>query len=172
MALGGGFSRASLGRFAQQGFAESSRSTPYADLFARKISPELAERLSADPDATSLLARSFFGSSCFAPERWLLATCVSNHELPATFLLNESFLLWKCVAKTPQEIIFEWQAAGCMGYTQLAFDPAYKKVFHGNSLPSKVVDTSAFQAILPFHTQYAQWLADCMVRELESQVKN
>ena len=186
-ALGGGYSKENLAYFAASQFAEHDKSKrrrrrriedeveenelPYADMFHQRISSDANEWLMSHPSPSVVLARSFFASAAFAPERTIL-TLATGGQSKATpdiaFNVGEGHLLWTVVVKSPLEMILTWELESlglAKGATQLAFDPSLRRVYQGNALNH--VPAWA-ESLIPLHERYAKYLLQGMVDEIES----
>lgn len=181
-ALGGGYSKENLAYFAASHFAERRRrrkiqdevdedELPYADMFNQQISSDTNEWLKSHPSPSVVLARSFFASAAFAPERTILSLATSGpgKALPdVSFNVGDSHLLWTVAAKSPLEIILTWELESlglAKGVTQLAFDPSLRRVYQGNALNQ--VPAWA-ESLIPLHERYANYLLQGMVDEIEN----
>mmetsp|Transcript_58553 Transcript_58553/g.174347 ORF Transcript_58553/g.174347 Transcript_58553/m.174347 type:complete len:219 (-) Transcript_58553:65-721(-) len=180
-ALAGGFNKEALRRWAALEWGESSWSdfddevtdgAPYTDLFSRAITKECSSWLNSNPRPSSVLGRSFFGSSSFAPERTVLTPFFSGSRgtlsVPTRFDVGEKFLAWTVAVRSPHELICTWSIGGAArGCTMVAFDPALKKVFHGSAVESSTKRNIVFQTMLPMHVRYSQFLLAGMADHLE-----
>ena len=181
-ALGGGYSKENLAYFAASHFAERRKrrriedevdedELPYADMFNQQISSDANEWLKSHPSPSVVLARSFFDSTAFAPERTILSLSTNGpgKALPdMSFNVGESHLLWTVAVKSPLEIILTWELESlgfAKGATQLAFDPSLRRVYQGNAL-DQVPEWAA--SLVPLHERYAKYLLQGMVDEIES----
>ena len=181
-ALGGGYSKENLAYFAASHFAERRKrrriedevdedELPYADMFNQQISSDANEWLKSHPSPSVVLARSFFDSAAFAPERTILSLSTNGpgKALPdMSFNVGESHLLWTVAVKSPLEIILTWELKSlgfAKGATQLAFDPSLRRVYQGNAL-DQVPEWAA--SLVPLHERYAKYLLQGMVDEIES----
>ena len=162
-ALAGGFSREALHEWASNFWKEDT--VKFADLYSHKVTPKCASWLNVHSDPSSQLARAFYGSWVFLPERLLLTPFSYPHVTLPNGKIREGqqFLLWKVVVDSPHEMILEWSVHGkALGCTMVAFDPSLRKVYHGNCL--KFEPGSMPTAI---HAWYAQALLGGMVQVLE-----
>ena len=181
-ALGGGYSKENLAYFAASHFAERRKrrriedevdedELPYADMFNQQISSDANEWLKSHPSPSVVLARSFFDSAAFAPERTILSLSTNGpgKALPdMSFNVGESHLLWTVAVKSPLEIILTWELESlgfAKGATQLAFDPSLRRVYQGNAL-DQVPEWAT--SLVPLHERYAKYLLQGMVDEIES----
>lgn len=189
-ALGGGYSKENLAYYAASHWAaqeqdqQSKRKRrrriqddveedelPYADMFHQQISSDANEWLKSHPSPSVVLARSFFSSAAFVPERFILnlATSAPTKALSdASFNVGESHLVWSVAAKSPLEMILTWELESmglAKGATQLAFDPSLRRLYQGNAL-KQVPDWAV--PLLPLHERYAKYLLQGMVDVVEN----
>lgn len=151
---------------------------PYVDLFSKRISNECNDHLKSQANPSDTLARAFFGSKHFMPERMILTPIhllsgESSTSIPSSFQLKDRFLQWTAVSKTPLEVILSWQVSSVRGVTMLAFDPALHKVYHGNciNIKEEALDRPLAANGIRLHKLYAQFLLDGMVGELPTSTK-
>ncbi len=151
---------------------------PYVDLFSKRISDECSDYLKSQASPSDTLARAFFGSMHFMPERMILTPIGllsgESSSVPSSFQMKDRYLQWTVASKSPLEIILSWQFSNVKGVTMLAFDPALQKAYHGNCIN---ITEDAFNRPLAakgkqFHRVYAQFLLDGMVKELPSTKTN
>ena len=135
---------------------------PYADMFHRQISPDANKWLRLHPSPSVLLARAFFSSDAFAPERTILSLAPnsgpSQSLSDSSFNIGETHLLWTVAVKSPLEMILTWELESLgrlKGATQLAFDPAMRRVYQGNAL-DRVPQWA--MPLIPLHERYAEYL--------------
>jgi hypothetical protein len=169
-ALAGGFTKESLQGWARDFWKEEN--VRFVDLHSQKVSSQCSDWLNVHPNPSSQLARAFYGSIQFLPERMLLTPfCYSNSTLPhkdEKIQLGHQFLLWKVVVDSPHEMILEWSVNGKgLGCTMVAFDPSLRKVYQGNCLKFEPNSIST-----KLHTWYAQLLLGGMVQQLEQEAKS
>lgn len=170
-ALSGGFSKGALQNWATNHWKEKSSQKPYVDLYNQRITKECASWLDSHPHPSSELAKAFFGSIRFVPERCVLTpTNYQQSRLLDEFTMGTKFLQWTVVSDTPHEMILTWSAGSIRGCTSVAFDPSLRRVYHGNCLNSKANSSSLVQALIPLHQAYAQFLLVGMMDKLEGQV--
>mmetsp|Transcript_1918 Transcript_1918/g.2336 ORF Transcript_1918/g.2336 Transcript_1918/m.2336 type:complete len:198 (+) Transcript_1918:59-652(+) len=169
-ALAGGFSREALQQWSMQEW--NDKHSPYSDLLSQKVSTASIDYLNEHPHPSSELAKFFFKSVPFAPERIILTPFRYQHSaLPNIFTEGTKYLFWTVRVHTPLEIILRWQLNGIDGCTMIAYDPQIKRVYHGNSIHSSVTKNNVFRALTPLHVQYAKLLLSGMVQELESNIE-
>ena len=144
---------------------------PYADMFHRQISPDANKWLRLHPSPSVLLARVFFSSDAFAPERTILSLAPnsgpSQSLSDSSFNIGETHLLWTVAVKSPLEMILTWELESLgrlKGATQLAFDPAMRRVYQGNAL-DRVPQWA--MPLIPLHERYAEYLLQGLVSEIE-----
>mmetsp|Transcript_10096 Transcript_10096/g.15655 ORF Transcript_10096/g.15655 Transcript_10096/m.15655 type:complete len:223 (-) Transcript_10096:8-676(-) len=152
---------------------------PYVDLFSKSISDECSDYLKSQASPSDVLARAFFGSKHFMPERMILTPIhllsdESSTSIPSSFQVKDRFLQWTVVCKSPLELILSWQVSNVKGVTMLAFDPALRKAYHGNciNITEKALDRPLAATGLQLHKQYAHFLLDGMVKHLPSTKTN
>lgn len=152
---------------------------PYVDLFSKRISDECSDHLKSQESPSDSLARAFFGSKHFMPERIILTPIhllsgESSTSIPSSFQLKDRFLQWTVVSKSPLELIFSWQVTNVKGVTMLAFDPALQKVYHGNciNIKEEALDKPLAAIGIRLHKVYAEFLLAGMVSELPSTKTN
>ena len=148
---------------------------PYVDLYSARISDECCDYLKAQANPSDTLARAYFGSKHFYPERMILIPIQllsgdMTTSIPSTFLVKDRFLQWTVVSKTPFELILLWKFSSVKGLTTMAFDPSVGKVYHGNSisLGEETLKRPLVAAGVSFHKLYAQFLLKGMVKDLQS----
>lgn len=198
-ALGGGFSKHNLAFFAARHWAKhddaddptavsSSQQSerrrrrriqdevdedelPYADMFHQQISPDASKWLRSHPSPSVVLARAFFSSDAFAPERTILSLGPNSGPSQAmsdsSFNIGETHLLWTVTVKSPLEMILTWELESLgrlKGATQLAFDPSMRRVYQGNAL-DRVPQWAV--PLIPLHERYAEYLLQGLVSEIE-----
>ena len=168
-ALPGGFSKEALSQWAQYTWNDTKE--PYVDLFSAKISLECTEYLKHQSNPSSDLTKCFFGSNRFLPERCMLTLIFrENYALPDVFSTDSKFLAWSAAVNTPLETICTWELRQTViGCTMIGFDPQLRRVYHGNCIHSSFADNDWFKASLPFHNNYAQFLLNGMVNQIEAQ---
>eukprot|EP00587_Corethron_hystrix_P012258 CAMPEP_0113329836 /NCGR_PEP_ID=MMETSP0010_2-20120614/21187_1 /TAXON_ID=216773 ORGANISM="Corethron hystrix, Strain 308" /NCGR_SAMPLE_ID=MMETSP0010_2 /ASSEMBLY_ACC=CAM_ASM_000155 /LENGTH=184 /DNA_ID=CAMNT_0000192101 /DNA_START=57 /DNA_END=607 /DNA_ORIENTATION=+ /assembly_acc=CAM_ASM_000155 len=159
-ALAGGFTKEGLQRYARRHWKEED-GEPYADLFSQNLSAECSEWLADHGDPSGALAKAYFGSPRFVPERRLLRLFFDDAELPA-FGEDDAFLAWTVTSKTPHEIICSWEFRNCKGLTTMAVDTRSRKVFHGNCIDTRTSNLNGFGSLIPLHSWYAKLLLDGM----------
>lgn len=172
-ALAGGFTSEALQQWAAHHWDDKNE--PYADLFYRKASPASIEYLNAQKHPSSELTKCFFTSNHFTPERLIISPLFPNRtkNLPEVFFLNEQYLAWTVVVQTPLELICTWQLNETVkGCTMIAYDPSLRRVYNGNCIHSSVTNNRIYQALLPFHTKYANLLLSGMTQELDKRATN
>ena len=184
---------------------EKSKSSPlhyepdqlYVDLYLRQISKQATEwllqgNLPKPPKSqqqqenqhsiSSTLAKAFFGSIRFLPERFVLAPYMFYlpWRLPPTgqhFLVGSRFLLWQVAFQSSRVIILTWSFGSWLdlrGCTLVALGaPAVgtqdTPVYHGNCLDSNAQQYRFFPAMTPLHQWYARFLLEGMRSYLERQ---
>ena len=149
-------------------------SQPYVDLFSKRISDESNDYLKTVPSPSDTIARAFFGSKHFMAERMVLTpiyllSSTSSTTLPCTFSMNDRFLTWRVVTKSPLELILSWQVGNVKGVTMMGFDPSQRKAYHGNCIDIKEDTLNNMPFVMSgirLHKTYAQFLLDGMVKEL------
>lgn len=166
-ALSGGFSKGSLQNWAVNHWNESPNETTYVDLYNERVTNECSAWLASHPHPSSELAKAFFGSICFFPERIILTPIFGNSQLPIDLQMGSNFLAWQVVSDTPHEMILSWNFGSLRGCTFVAFDPSLRRVYHGNCLDSKANNSWSVNAMIPFHQAYAKFLLAGMVKKLE-----
>ena len=173
-ALTGGFTREGLEFYAKRLWKEEEQDIE-TDLFSHNLSVECSQWLDSHNDASGELAKAYFGSIRFLPERILMIPFFINKtNLPETFSEKERFLAWEVKRKDPLEIICSWELGRIKGLTMMAFDPQIKRLYQGNSIAfdrkiSK--QTHVFSLILNFHAFYANYLLVGMAKVLEKKSK-
>ena len=166
-ALAGGFTQEGLQNHAIRYWNEKQQE-PYTDLFSQKLSAECTQWLDSHHDPSSELARAFFGSSRFAPERAIMSPFFySRAHLPDSFEEKDQFLAWEVASKTPLELICSWELLGTKGLTMMAFDAKLRRLYHGNCVDSLTSKNGVGKALIPFHTHYAKFLLGGMADALE-----
>jgi hypothetical protein len=153
---------------------------PYVDLFARRVSDECSQYLSQHPSPSDELGRAFFGSTNFMVERMILSSLNSlfslypegTSTLPTVFGLNDQYLQWKVTMKAPLELICSYHIdrLNFRGCTMLAYDPALKKVYHGNCIDfaeQRIEQGMILKTSFEIHKKYAEFLLAGMVSTLE-----
>lgn len=151
---------------------------PYVDLFSKRISDECSDYLKSQASPSDTLARAFFGSMHFMPERMILTPTRllsgESFSVPSSFQMNDRYLQWTVKSKSPLEIILSWQFSNVKGVTMLAYDPALQKAYHGNciNIPEEAFNRPLAAQGKQFHRAYAQFLLDGMVKELPSTKTN
>lgn len=196
-AIAGGFTRQALLNFAQnhwnmpnissisnsrrRSFPDNNESAPYySDLFSHKVSIECSNWIEKRTHPSVTLARSFFGSWRFLPERILLtpllfvlgsgtaSSCLKKLE-SNPFSVKDTHLVWTVEVQALHELILHYTSGSVRGLTTVAFDPALRKVYHGNCI--EVLDSEdrgkAWGIMVSFHRWYAQFLLRGMVLDLE-----
>uniref|UniRef100_A0A7S0AG57 Uncharacterized protein n=1 Tax=Minutocellus polymorphus TaxID=265543 RepID=A0A7S0AG57_9STRA len=145
---------------------------PYADMFRQRLSSDANEWLRSHPSPSVVMARSFFSSDAFAPERTILSlapnSSPSQAMSDASFNIGETHLVWTVAVKSPLEMILTWELESlglAKGATQLAFDPSTRRVFQGNAL-DRVPQWAV--PLIPLHERYAEYLLQGMVDEIEN----
>ena len=168
-ALPGGFTKEALSQWAQHTWKDSKE--PYVDLYSEKISPECTEYLKHQSNPSSDLTKCFFGSNRFLPERCMLTLIFrENYILPDVFNTDSKFLAWNVAAHTPLETICTWELRQTVkGCTMIGFDPQLRRIYHGNCIHSSFADNDMFRAMLPLHNNYAKFLLNGMVNQIEDQ---
>ena len=188
---------------------EKSKSSPrqykphqlYVDLYHEQISKQGTEWLLQEdlPKPTkpkqqqqqqekqhsisSTLAKAFFGSIRFLPERLVLAPYMFYlpWRLPPTgkhFRVGSRFLLWRVAFQSSRVIILTWSFGSWLdlrGCTLVALDAPTvgaqdtAAVYHGNCLDSNAQQYWFFPAMIPLHQWYARFLLAGMRSYLERQ---
>jgi hypothetical protein len=167
--------------------------TLYVDLYHQPISKECSAWLVGDDDGShhhqdhqypsSELARCFFGSIRFVPERLVLAPLMLYRQLSlklpddASVLqrVGSKFLLWEVASATPHQMILTWSFgtwSSVRGCTLVAFDPSLRRVYHGNCLHPKSTNNCHrlfLSVMIPLHQMYAQFLLVGMMHKLENE---
>ncbi|CAB9524030.1 expressed unknown protein [Seminavis robusta] len=172
-ALGGGFSKDNLTEWAAREWGEVAEPGHYIDLHSHKISPECAAVLERHSRPSTAMSRAFFGSSVFAPERFLVSTLgfSKNDILPSVFRKGDSYLFFTATESTPHELILGWKLGQSRGCTMLAVDPRARLVYLGSGIEKADYHRGVlFRKILtPFHIFYSNLLIKGMVKELEDE---
>lgn len=167
-ALSGGFSEGSLRNWAFNHWNKSPNDTIYVDLYNERVTTECSSWLASHPHPSSELAKAFYGSVRFVPERLILAPMYGNSQLPTDLKKGSKFLVWEVVSDTPHEMILSWNFGSVLrGCTVVAFDPSLRRVYHGNCLDSKANDSWLANASIPFHQAYAKFLLADMAKKME-----
>ncbi len=145
----------------------------YTDLFSHKISPECSGWLDSHEDPSGALGKAFFGSPRFIPERIVMSPLFYKHtRLLDSFKEQERFLAWKVISKSPLELICEWNLGNMTkGLTMLAFDPPLRRIYHGNCVDRLTSQNKIFEAFIPLHDQYANYLLRGMGDALEKEAQ-
>ncbi len=176
--LAGGFNESGLQRYAEQLWNEDHEDNNIiSDLSSQKLSLGCCQWLDTHDDTSGELAKAYFGSPRFLPERILLSPLflmdqTSSINLPQ-FKEHDGFLAWKVCSKSPLEIICSWEnsIAKSKGLTMMAFDPKLQRLYHGNSLFMERETMHAypktFSLLNDFHIWYAKFLLAGMANELE-----
>ena len=166
-ALAGGFSREGLEEYAK-GLWETD-SDVITDLSSRKVTLQCSQWLEAHDDTSGELAKAYFGSKNFLPERILISPFFLQQRHLPEFREKDRFLAWDVTLKAPLEVICSWDNGRFKGLTMMAFDPKLHRVYHGNSLcvNDQTSETLLFSFMNQFHARYAEYLLDGMSNTLE-----
>lgn len=172
-ALSGGFTREGLEEYARELWKTTETVT---DLSSQKLSMECTKWLDSHDDASCEIAQSYFGSYRFLPERLLISPLFFLSKqgtellhLPNDFKVNDEFLAWKVVVKTPLETILLWENGKYKGLTMMAYDPRLQRLYHGNSMSvdNQTLQSRGFALLNQFHLSYAKFLLAGMANQLE-----
>ena len=171
-ALPGGFSCEALSQWAVNHWCDEGE--PYVDLFHKKVPQHCIEYLNSQTYPSSELTKCFFGSNKFVPERILLTQSQLFKEytdVPTVFSIDTKYLAWTVASESPLEIICTWEFSEMKGCTMIAYDPQLRRVYNGHGIHSSATKSSLFQALVPFHRNYADLLFSGMVEEIERKSK-
>ena len=169
-ALAGGFTKEGLQQFGKRLWNEKQDDrdrNPYSDLFYDKISVPCSTWLDSHNDPSAEIAKAFFSSRRFYPERMLMTPFLYDKMHVPEFREGDKFLAWEVISKSPLELICSWNLGKVQGLTTVAFDPKLRRLYHGNCIDFDTADSRVFQALLPLHCHYAKFLLGGMKDVLE-----
>ena len=167
-ALAGGFTKEGLQQFGKRLWNEKQDDRdPYSDLFYDKISAPCSTWLDSHHDPSAEIAKAFFSSRRFYPERMLMTPFLYDKMHVPEFREGDKFLAWEVISKSPLELICSWNLGKVQGLTTVAFDPKLRRLYHGNCIDFDTSDSRVFQALVPLHCHYAKFLLGGMKDVLE-----